>query len=76
MRNFKFEIVESQLIIKVNLDEEHGLSKSGRSIIVGCSEGNFRLFDRDGPREEFVNLTVHKRAPRDDAGDQDGDAVV
>jgi len=75
VKNFKFEIKDNELIIRLRLDETHGLSKSGRSIIISSSEGNFRLFDKDGPRYEFVNLTVHKRAPQDDVSDADSDTT-
>lgn len=62
MKNFQFQILENELIIRVKLNEDHGLSKSGRSVIVASSEGNLRLFDENGYRSEIVNLSVTKKA--------------
>jgi len=62
LKNFQFQILENELIIRVKLNEDHGLSKSGRSVIVASSEGNLRLFDENGYRSEIVNLSVTKKA--------------
>jgi len=62
VKNFRFEIQNNELIIRVRLDQEHGVSKSGRSVIVSSSEGNLRLFDQNGFRPEIINMTVTKRA--------------
>jgi len=62
LKNFRFEILDNELIIRVKLDETHGHSKSGRSVIVSSSEGNLRLFDANGFRPEIINMTVTKRA--------------
>jgi len=61
VKNFRFEILNNELIIRVKLDEDHGLSKSGRSVIVASSEGNLRLFDKNGYRSEIINLSVTKK---------------
>jgi len=62
MKNFAFQIVGHVLTITVDLSKEHGLSKSGRSVIVSSSEGNLRLFDQNGFRPEIINMTLTKRA--------------
>ena len=62
MKNFKFQIKGNQLIIRVDLSQEFGPSKSGRSVIISSSEGNVRLFDKDGFRPEIVNLSVTRKA--------------
>lgn len=66
MKNFEFEIQGNQLLIKVDLSKEFGLSKSGRSVIVSSSEGNLRLFDEKGFRNEIVNLSVTRKATEAD----------
>ena len=65
MKNLKFQIKGNELVIRVNLAEEHGLSQSGQSVIVASSGGNLRLFDESGFRDERINLTVSKKAPND-----------
>lgn len=62
MKNFRFEICGDELVIRVNLNECHGLSKSGRSKIVASTEGNLRLFDANGYRSEIINFSVTKKA--------------
>lgn len=39
MKNIKYEVRGNVLVIEVNLDQDYGLSKSGKSIIVASSEG-------------------------------------
>jgi len=66
LKNFAFSIEGNLLTITVNLSQEHGLSKSGRSVIVSSSEGNLRLFDAKGFRPEIVNLSVTRKASQED----------
>jgi len=67
MKNLAISIEGSELTIKIDLTQEHGLSKSYRSTIIATSGGNLRLCDGDGRyREERINLTVSKKAPDDE----------
>jgi hypothetical protein len=60
MKNFQFSIQDNVLTITVDLKKSFGLSKSGRSVIVSCTDGNVRLFDENGFRPEKCNLTISK----------------
>jgi hypothetical protein len=60
MKNFKFKIANDILTIEIDLSKEHGLSKTGRSVIVSSTLGNLRLYDANGYRPEKINLTVCK----------------
>jgi hypothetical protein len=68
MKNFKFEITGDELVIRINLSEEHGLSKSGRSQVVSSTEGNVPLFDGNGYRPEIINCNVTRRVPKEERG--------
>jgi len=68
MKNFKFEITGNELLIRINLTEEHGLSKSGRSIIISSTEGNVPLFDEAGFRDEILNCNVTRKIPKEERG--------
>ena len=43
MINVKHEIKGDELVLRVNLKEEHGRSKSGKTIIVASTQGNVQL---------------------------------
>lgn len=43
MKNMNMKIEGDELVIRVNLKEDHGLSKSGKTIIIASSEGNISL---------------------------------
>jgi hypothetical protein len=56
MKNVKYVIDGDKLKIEVDLTEEHGLSSSGKSIIVATSEGPFRV----PGREERIGLNIYR----------------
>ena len=63
MHNLEITVRNNVLIVRVDLTKEVGLSKSGRSIVVGSSGGNLRLVDKKGRyRPERLNLVVTKSA--------------
>jgi len=66
VKNFRFEIQNNELIIRVKLDEDYGFSKSGRSRMIASTEGNLRLFDANGFRSEVVNLNVTRKVSKED----------
>lgn len=66
MKNFQFSIQDDVLTITVDLKKSFGLSKSGRSVIVSCTDGNLRLYDESGFRSEKINMTISKE-PTDEA---------
>ena len=56
MKNVKYVIDGDKLTIEVDLTEEHGLSSSGKSIIVATTEGPFRV----PGREERIGLNIYR----------------
>lgn len=58
--NVNYEIdAKGKLKIEVDLKKENGLSKSGKTIVIGSSQGNARIYDEKG--NEFVfGLNVYK----------------
>ena len=56
MVNVKFKMEKDELIIRVNLKEEHGRSKSGKTIIIASTQGNIAV---DGGT---MGLNVYKKA--------------
>jgi hypothetical protein len=65
MKNLAFSIEDNTLIIKIDLSQDHGLSRSGRSRIVSTSGGNLRLFDTNGFRNEKLNFTLSREIDKD-----------
>lgn len=62
MKNVKTQIKDGKLFIQVDLTKEFGKSSSGKSIIIGSSEGNVGV----GGAAEFADikfgLNVYKKA--------------
>lgn len=59
MTNVRISIVDGELIIKVKLNEDHGLSKSGANHIVASSHGFVAIPTvPDGSKSVRVNLSV------------------
>lgn len=59
MKNVIMEIKAGKLIITVDLKETHGLSGTGKNIIVASTEGNHGL----GIEGIKVGVNVYKPAP-------------
>jgi len=57
MKNVDMKVVNSKLIITVDLSKEFGDSSTGKSIIVGSTEGNAAIPGADGIK---VGLNVYK----------------
>lgn len=59
MTNVKFEVKDDQLTIKVNLKEDHGKSKSGKTSTVATTHG-FTYVEHEG--EQFMfSVNVNKK---------------
>ena len=59
MTNIKSEVKDHVLILKINLREEQGRSKSGKSVIIATSSGAFSVSDEE--KMIFVNLNVYRK---------------
>jgi hypothetical protein len=57
MKNVQMSVEGNILTIKVDLSKEFGPSSSGKTIIIGSTEGNVSVPDR----EEKVGLNVYKK---------------
>jgi hypothetical protein len=58
MKNVEMKTEENILTIKVDLTKEFGPSSSGKTIIIGSTEGNVSI---DGHEEIKVGLNVYKK---------------
>ncbi len=58
MKNCNIKVEGDILTITVDLSKEFGKSSSGKSIIIGTTEGNFPLPDRE---EVKVGVNVYKK---------------
>jgi hypothetical protein len=59
MTNTKLEVIGNQLVIKINLDETHGKSASGKTNVIGTTHG-FTNIDYKG-ESILVSLNVCKK---------------
>jgi hypothetical protein len=63
MTNVKMTLTKSdQLVLIVDLKQEHGWTKTGQNVKVGCSDGNVFLWKNGAPRSDKMcfNLNVYK----------------
>ncbi|MCC8107523.1 MAG: hypothetical protein LIQ30_00445 [Planctomycetes bacterium] len=58
MKNVEMSVEGNILTLKVDLTKEFGPSSSGKTIIIGTTEGNVTIPDRD----EKVGLNVYRKA--------------
>jgi len=59
MKNVEMSVSGNILTIKVDLSKEFGPSSSGKTIIIGSTEGNISVPDR----EEKIGLNVYRKKP-------------
>lgn len=59
LTNVRMEIVDDTLLIKINLSERHGLSKTGRSVIVATTHGFATI---PGQGDMWLSLNCNSRA--------------
>lgn len=58
--NIKYEVTKgNKLVIEIDLNEEHGLSKSQKTLRIASSEGNKRLYDAKN-NSFMVGLNCYK----------------
>lgn len=57
--NVKTEVDKNMLIMKVDLSKDQGLSKSGKSTVIGTTGGAVTVTGKNGEAVK-VNLTVYK----------------
>lgn len=58
MKNMEMKVEGSVLTITVDLSKEYGESKSGKSIVIGSSEGNISIPDNDDIK---IGLNVYRK---------------
>jgi len=56
MQNVKYEVKEDKLIIEVDLTQEFGLSKSGKTITIASTRGNQKIEGTDA----IIGLNIYK----------------
>jgi len=63
-KNLGISIDEHEILtIRVDLGVIESESRSGRSWVISSSEGNLKLFDSNGFRNEVLNFSVTRRKP-------------
>lgn len=61
MKNVQINIEGDKLVIVVDLNQEFGLSSSGKSITVASTEGNIAV---PGREEVKMGLNIYKPRPK------------
>lgn len=61
MKNVQLTVEGDKLVIIVDLNQEFGLSSSGKSITVASTEGNISI---PGREEIKVGLNIYKPRPK------------
>ena len=64
MKNVQIHVEGKKLTIVVDLDQEFGLSSSGKSVTVASTEGNVTV---PGHEEVKIGLNVYKPRPKKDS---------
>lgn len=59
MKNCEMKVVGNILTITVDISKEFGVSSSGKSIIIGSSEGNVSIPDKE---EIKIGINVYRKA--------------
>jgi|GEM_PF-2217588 len=62
-RNLELSIQDEILTIVVDLRRSEGVSKTGRSEVITATSGNMQLWDGNGIRNEWLNMSVTRRIP-------------
>lgn len=62
MKNVQMNVEGNKLVIVVDLNQEFGLSSSGKSITVASTEGNIAV---PGREEVKIGLNIYKPRPKD-----------
>ena len=57
MKNMTMKVVDNKLIIEVDLSQDVGPSKSGKTVLIATTEGNATCPDRDDVK---VGLNVYR----------------
>jgi len=61
MKNMTMKVVDNKLVIEVDLSQELGPSKSGKTVLIASTEGNAACPDREDVR---VGLNVYRYPPK------------
>jgi len=61
VKNIEMSVDGNKLIIMVDLDQEFGLSSSGKSITVASTEGNVSV---PGREEIKIGLNIYRPKPK------------
>ena len=61
MKNIQMQVEGDKLIIVVDLQQEFGLSSSGKSVTIASTEGNISLPNRE---EIKIGLNIYKPRPK------------
>lgn len=60
MKNVDYEVQGDKLTIQIDLGEEFGPSRTGKTIIIASTEGNAKI-EREGESPIFLGLNVYRK---------------
>lgn len=64
MENIDYEVKGDTLTIKIDLSQEHGESKSGKSIVVASTRGNKRIKEYE-KKNIMLGLNCYIKKPKE-----------
>ena len=66
MKNIRLEIDGDDLVIRLDLRQDHGPSRSGKTLVVGTTSGSIPVLLPGAPPGLTANVTIYRDFPRDD----------
>lgn len=60
MENVDIRIEDEKLILTIDLRREIGISKTGRSVLIGSSAGNVTIWQDGAARVEKINISCFR----------------
>lgn len=64
MKNVEMKVEKNILVIKVDLTKDSGVSGSGKSIMIGSTEGNVTIQDAKG-NDVKIGLNVYRKKEKE-----------
>jgi hypothetical protein len=61
MKNVELKVDGNTLIIKVDLNQEHGYSQSGKSVVIATTGGNWPIFRKN---QEYIGERLNVNVTR------------
>lgn len=66
MKNIETKVKDGKLMVLIDLAEEHGLSKSEKTVIIGSTGGNTAVAKTPDGAEVYLGLNAYRYATEED----------